>query len=120
MVRLFILFLIVYSAIRVARQIIAALEASPGTSQRQGGARPTAAPPPPPPSRAREPRPPTPWDVLGVSPNASQQEIKRAYQALVRQYHPDKVGDLGVELRELAEQRTKVINAAYNQLKRSF
>ncbi|MSQ22863.1 MAG: J domain-containing protein [Dehalococcoidia bacterium] len=60
----------------------------------------------------------SPHEVLGVRPGASQEEIASAYRLLVRQYHPDKVADLGPELRELAEQRMKEINAAYESLKR--
>jgi curved DNA-binding protein CbpA len=36
---------------------------------------------------------------------------------MVRQYHPDKVADMGPELRALAEERTKQINEAYARLK---
>ena len=57
-------------------------------------------------------------EVLGVEPGAPAAEIKAAYQALVRQYHPDRVADLGAELRDLAERKTKQINAAYTLLKR--
>jgi DnaJ-domain-containing protein 1 len=83
-------------------------------------ARPPPPPPPPPPPRA--PRPPparSPYDILGVSSQATRGEIKAAYQKLIRQYHPDLVSNLGPELRELAEQRTKEITGAYNALKRS-
>lgn len=46
------------------------------------------------------------------------EEIRAAYQALVRKYHPDLVATMPVEFREVAENKTKEINAAYSQLKR--
>ena len=74
-----------------------------------------APPPPPPPFRPTEP---SPYQVLGVTPGASQPEIRAAYQKLIQSYHPDQVAHLGDELREVAERRTKEINAAYSALKR--
>ena len=65
------------------------------------------------PSRAK-----SPYKVLGVPPGASRSEITAKYRDLVQQHHPDKVAHLGSELRELAEQRMKQINAAYDHLKR--
>jgi preprotein translocase subunit Sec63 len=60
----------------------------------------------------------SPYELLGVEPDASQQQIRAAYQRLVRQYHPDRVANMAPEIRQLAEQRTKEINAAYEQLDR--
>ena len=68
---------------------------------------------------SQQPRLPTskpPHEVLGVERDATQAEIKRAYQKLVQQYHPDKVANLADELQQLAEQRTKELNAAYRAL----
>ena len=53
------------------------------------------------------------FDVLKVSRNASCEEIQAAYKSLIRQYHPDKVATLGEELKALAEEKSKEINAAY-------
>jgi DnaJ-domain-containing protein 1 len=62
-------------------------------------------------------RPPrSPREVLGVSPAASREEIRRAYRALANKYHPDKVSHLGDEFRELAEARFKEIQEAYRRL----
>ena len=58
-----------------------------------------------------------PYDVLGIGKNASQDQIRSAYKALAAKYHPDKVSHLGEEFRELAEQRFKEIQEAYNHLK---
>lgn len=70
-------------------------------------------------SRPAHPRDPSPYDILGVSREASAVDIRTAYQALVRQYHPDRVASMPSEFQEVAERKTKEINAAYTQLKRS-
>lgn len=52
--------------------------------------------------------------TLGVTEWASKEEIERAYRQQISQYHPDKVAALGEDIRRLAEERTKEINAAYD------
>lgn len=53
-----------------------------------------------------------PYKVLGVSPNASDDEVKAAYRKLAKKYHPDlNPGD------EYAAQKMNEINAAYEQIK---
>ncbi|WP_050608285.1 J domain-containing protein [Clostridium niameyense] len=55
-----------------------------------------------------------PYEVLGVSQNASKEELKQAYRNLAKKYHPDQYGDN--PLRELAEQKMCEINEAYDTL----
>ena len=56
-----------------------------------------------------------PYQVLGVSPNASEEEITKAYRKLAKKYHPDlNPGD------EQAAARMSEINAAYDQIKNGY
>lgn len=57
-----------------------------------------------------------PYKVLGVSRDATQDEIRAAYLALVKKYHPDKYQD--DSLKEIADERLKEINEAYDLLTR--
>ena len=53
-----------------------------------------------------------PYSVLGVSQNASDDEVKKAYRELVRKYHPDNYQDN--PLSDLAQEKMKEVNEAYN------
>jgi molecular chaperone DnaJ len=55
-----------------------------------------------------------PYNVLGVSPSASNEEIKKAYRELSRKYHPDSYVDN--PLAGLAEEKFKEVQEAYDQI----
>ena len=55
-----------------------------------------------------------PYEVLGIKPAASSEEIKSAYRKLVKQYHPDQFRDN--PLQTLAEEKLAEINQAYEML----
>lgn len=57
-----------------------------------------------------------PYQTLGVSENASDEEIKKAYRELARKYHPDNYHDN--PLADLAQEKMKEINAAYEEINR--
>ncbi len=52
-----------------------------------------------------------PYSVLGLSPGASDEEVKKAYKRLAKKYHPDIAGNS-----EEAARRMQEINAAYDQI----
>jgi DnaJ-class molecular chaperone with C-terminal Zn finger domain len=55
-----------------------------------------------------------PYQVLGVSPDASDDEVKTAYRTLAKKYHPDAYADN--PLADLAAEKMKTINQAYSQI----
>ncbi len=55
-----------------------------------------------------------PYSVLGVSPEATDEQIKEAYRELVKKYHPDQYNNNPLE--ELAEEKMQEINQAYDQI----
>ena len=57
-----------------------------------------------------------PYKVLGVDPSATDEQIKDAYRALVKKYHPDKFADS--DLAELANEKMKEVNAAYDEIQK--
>lgn len=52
-------------------------------------------------------------EILELNGDYSLTNIKKCYKNKIKQYHPDKVDNLGKELKDLAEKRTKEINEAY-------
>ena len=58
-----------------------------------------------------------PYKVLGISPNATDTEVKNAYRALARKYHPDNYS-ADNPLADLATEKMKEINEAYEQIQR--
>ena len=82
--------------------------AVPGASRQQRHA---------PPPRQDVASAPDPYAVLGITRDAGEREIKRAYRKLISEHHPDKLGDVPDSLRRRAEERAREINAAYERVK---
>jgi curved DNA-binding protein CbpA len=55
-----------------------------------------------------------PYKILGVSPTATDEEIKTAYRELAKKYHPDRYA--GSPLRDLASEKMAQINDAYDRV----
>lgn len=55
-----------------------------------------------------------PYEVLGISPNATDDEVKKAYRDLTRKYHPD--ANINNPLADLAEEKFKEVQEAYDTI----
>lgn len=61
-----------------------------------------------------------PWhEVLGVAPDATLEQIRKAYEEKSAQYHPDRVAGMGREFRESAGRITRRINDAFAEAVRA-
>ena len=56
-----------------------------------------------------------PYQVLGISPSASDEEVKEAYRKLSQQYHPDMQSGNSV-MEDIANEKMADINAAYDEI----
>lgn len=56
--------------------------------------------------------------ILGVEETATNEEIKKAYRAMAKKYHPDRVSRLGDDVRKAAEAKFQEINGAYERIKK--
>ena len=59
------------------------------------------------------------YRVLEVSPQATDDEIRKAYRRMSMKHHPDKVAHLGPEFQKTATEKFQRINAAYAAIKKS-
>lgn len=55
-----------------------------------------------------------PYQVLGISPDATDDELKRAYRALAKKYHPDNY--MNTEFADIANEKMQAINDAYDTI----
>lgn len=70
----------------------------------------------PEPVPVKEPQQLSAHEILGIASTASTAEIKSAYRARVKECHPDRFSNVDEQSRQLAEEWTKAINAAYAEL----
>lgn len=59
-----------------------------------------------------------PYLLLGVDGSDDEEEIKGAYRELLGKYHPDRVQHLGEEFREMAAEKAKAINLAWERIRK--
>ena len=58
------------------------------------------------------------YKILGIDPSATDEEVKKAYRDMAKKHHPDRVGNLGDEVRQAAEKKFQEINQAYELIKK--
>ena len=58
------------------------------------------------------------YSILGIEPNATDEEIKKTYKKMAIMYHPDKVAYLGEDVQQSAKEKFQKINEAYEALKK--
>ncbi len=58
------------------------------------------------------------YKILEISPDASDEELKKAYRDMAMKFHPDKVAHLGDEVRKAAEEKFKDVQKAYDLIKK--
>ena len=56
------------------------------------------------------------YKILEISPNATNDEVKKAYRKMAVKYHPDKVATLGEDVQKAAEEKFKAVNQAYEAI----
>ncbi len=59
-----------------------------------------------------------PYKELGVSPSATDDEIKTAYRNLVKKYHPDRYANAPKDVQDKVNEKVKRINTAYDDIKK--
>ncbi|MFT5724884.1 MAG: DnaJ like chaperone protein [Bacteroidia bacterium] len=60
----------------------------------------------------------SPYTLLEIESNATDEEVKKAYRRLARKYHPDRVANLGPAQVEVAETHFKTMKQAYEEVKK--
>lgn len=56
------------------------------------------------------------YKILGIEPDATNEEVKKAYRKMAVKYHPDKVATLGEDVQKAAEEKFKAVNQAYEAI----
>lgn len=58
------------------------------------------------------------YKVLEIEPSATNEDIKKAYRRMAMKYHPDKVNNLGEDVKKTATEKFRSVNEAYESLKK--
>jgi DnaJ like chaperone protein len=58
------------------------------------------------------------YKILEIEPTASDEDVKTAYRRMAMKYHPDKVSHLGEDFKQVAHEKFKKVQAAYEEIKK--
>ena len=58
------------------------------------------------------------YTVLEITPDANDDELKKAYREMAKKHHPDMVAQLGDDIKRAATEKFQKINAAYEEIKK--
>ena len=56
------------------------------------------------------------YRILEITPDATDEEVKKAYRKMAVKYHPDKVATLGEDVQKAAEEKFRALNQAYEAI----
>lgn len=59
-----------------------------------------------------------PYKILEIDKSATDEEVRKAYRRLAVKFHPDKVENLGEDVKKAAEEKFKSVQSAYEQIKK--
>lgn len=58
------------------------------------------------------------YKILEITPEATNDELKKAYRRMAMKYHPDKVSHLGEDFQKAAKEKFQMVNQAYENIKK--
>jgi DnaJ like chaperone protein len=58
------------------------------------------------------------YKILEITPDANDEELKKAYRRMAMKYHPDKVAHLGQDVQKAANTKFQELIAAYEKIKK--
>jgi DnaJ like chaperone protein len=58
------------------------------------------------------------YKILEIEPEATDEEVKKAYRRMAMKYHPDKLATMGEEIQQAAQEKFRKVNEAYQAIKK--